>query len=456
MKMLEYIRSTWGARWICVFALCLSLVGCYGSGSSGFDVGSGSSGFGIGGATGPVGPAGPGAAGATGVTGPPSPTGPVSGTGPTGVTGPTGMTGQTGSTGDPDPVETPPGVPGMSIISGVAAKGLLNGSRIRAFGFDNGSGSCTFNGTVVGAPVGGDDGPLRCALGDALTSPRGRYVLNISPAYVGAVILQARGGNYIDEATGEPRQGPERFSLRTVLPFAPAAGEVSVASIQAFSSIAAARILRESVQGIPTADRIDELNAAVARRFGLDTIDIVRVLPVDFSNPRLDVSDDRKIFAILLAGMAQLAQDLDGIDPVDLIQAIITDGEDDTFDGLEDGSQAQPVTPRGANQAITAETVTDGLADAIERIQDSAMNLTGVKVPPAIVEAIRMSVISETDSPTPLDQPEQVDQPTSLDQSSPPNRPTALDQSIQSDLPEQLDSPALPNEPTQFDERASR
>ena len=67
-----------------------------------------------------------------------------------------------------------------------------------------------------------------------------------------------------------------------------------------------------------------------------------------------------------------------------------------------------------------------------------------------VVEAIRMSVISEADSPTLLDEPEQVDQ------SSLPNRPTALDQSTQSDPLEQRDLPALPNEPTQFDERVSR
>ncbi len=347
--------------------LVLSLAGCSGSGSSGFDLGSGSSGFGgIGvvetddgqdGATGSAGPAGPAAAGATGPTG--------------------------------DPVETPSDIIGMSTISGVAVKGPLNGARVSAFGFDNGSGSCTFNGTVVGAPVEEETGLLRCALGVASTGAGGSYSLDISPAYSGPVVLQVLGGNYIDEATGEPRQGPERFSLRAVLPSAPAAGETSVAGIQFFSSLAAARIMRESGQEIPTAERIEELNATVARRFGLDTIDILKVLPVDFANPRVDASEDRKIFAIILAGFAQLAMDLDGLDPVDLIQAIVRDGEDGTFDGLEDGDQGRPVTPQGAQRAITAETMSERLASAIERIQNSERNLTGVKVRPAILEAIR-------------------------------------------------------------------
>ncbi len=370
--------------WLCLLVLLLCLAGCSGSGSSGFDLGSGSGGFGpVGeapadggldgavGAQGPAGPAAAGATGATGLTGAASPPGPP---------GPTGVTGETGPT--EDPAATPPDIPGMAMISGVAVKGPLNGARVRAFGFDNGSGSCTFNGTVVGTPVEGDNGPLRCALGVAPTDTGGRYSLDISPAYSGPVVLQVLGGNYIDEATGGPRQGPARFSLRTVLPSAPAAGETSVAGIQFFSSVAAARIVRESVRGTPTAERIEEVNATVARRFGLDTIDILRVLPVDFANPRADASDDRKIFAIILAGFAQLARDLDGLDPVDLIQAIVRDGEDGMFDGLEDGDRGRPVTPRGTQTAIAAETVSERLASAIERIQDSERNLTDVKVPP--------------------------------------------------------------------------
>ena len=372
MKKRDPLKMIWHGMGLCLLFLLLSLAGCSGSGSSGFDLGFG-----------PVGEA-PVEGGANGAAGSAGPAGAVGVTGSTGAAGAEGPAGPTG-----DPGETLPDAIGMSTISGVAVKGPLNGARVRAFGFDNGSGSCTFNGTVVGAPVGGENGPLRCALGMVPTGAGGRYSLDISPAYSGPVVLQVLGGSYIDEATGEPRQGPERFSLRTVLPSAPAAGETSIAGIQFFSSVAAARIMRESIRGVPTAERVEELNATVARRFGLDTIDILRVLPVDFANPRLDASDDRKIFAIILAGFAQLARDLDGLDPVDLIQAIVRDGEDGTFDGLENGDQGRPVTPLGAQRAITAGTVSEGLASAIERIQSSERNLTGVRVPSAILQAIR-------------------------------------------------------------------
>ena len=159
-------------------------------------------------------------------------------------------------------------------------------------------------------------------------------------------------------------------------------------------------MVRESRQGVPAAERIEELHAAIARRFGLDAIDILRVLPVDFTNPRADASDDRKIFAVLLAGIAQLARDLDGVDPVDLIQAIVRDGEDGTFDGLEDGDRGRPITPRGAQRAMTADTVRERLAAAIEQIQVSDSNITGVRVPPAILRAIRRGGASDS---TPVD-----------------------------------------------------
>ena len=358
MKIFDLLKMLWHGVGL---LLVLSLAGCSGSGSSGFDLGFG-----------PVGEA-PAEDGSDGTTGP-----------AVGVTGSTGAVGPAGPTGDPG--ETP----GMSIISGVAVKGPLNGARVWAFGFDNGSGSCTFNGIVVGAPVEGENGPLRCALGMAPTGAGGSYSLDISPAYSGPVFLEVLGGNYIDEATGNPRGGPARFSLTAVLPSAPQAGETEVAGIQFFTSLAAARIVRAARQGVvPTADVVRDINTQVARRFGLDTIDILRVLPVDFANPRADASDDRKIFAIVLAGFAQLARDLDGLDPVDLIQAIVRDGEDGIFDGLEDGDRGRPVTPQGTQQAIAAETVSERLASAIERMQASERNLTGVKVRPAILEAIR-------------------------------------------------------------------
>ena len=357
----------------------LIVAGCSGSGSSGFELGSGSSGFG------PVGSVStPADAGEPMEPVPEAAELPGAGTpGPAGAPGPPGPTGVPGATSQE--------VSSMSTISGVVVKGPLIGAHVRAFGFDNGSELCIFNGIVVGEPVVGENRPVRCALDMTVTGSDGTYAVEIAQAYAGPVILEVSDGRYINEATGEPRQGTERVFLRAVVPSVPPAGGLSVASIQFFSSVAAARIVRESVGAIPTAERIQEINTTVARRFGLDVIaiDIVHVMPVDFMNPGVDVSDDRAIFTILLAGIAQLARDLGGLDPVDLIQALVKDGADGTFDGLEDGDQQRPVIPRGAQRALSAETISEGLADAVERVQSSARNMTGVNVPPAIIDVLR-------------------------------------------------------------------
>ena len=361
-----------------LFVVVLIIAGCSGSGSSGFELGSGSSGFG------PVGSVSTSPdAGESMESAPEAAELPGSGTPePAGAPGPPGPAASESTAQE---------VSRVSTISGVVVKGPLIGAHVRAFGFDNGSELCIFNGIVVGEPVVSENRPLRCALDMTVTGIGGTYAVEIARAYAGPVILEVSDGRYIDEATGEPRQGTERVFLRTVVPSVPPAEGLSVASIQFFSSVAAARIVRESVGAIPTAERIQEINTTVARRFGLDVIavDIVRVLPVDFMNPGVDVSDDRAIFTILLAGIAQLARDLGGLDPVDLIQALVKDGADGTFDGLEDGDQRRPVIPRGAQRALSAETISEGLADAVERVQSSAGNMTGVNVPPAIIDVLR-------------------------------------------------------------------
>ena len=83
MKKFDPLKMIWHGMGLCFVVLLLSLAGCSGSGSSGFDLGSGSSGFGpVGeapaeggpdGAMGAEGPAEPVVAGSTGATGPTGP-----------------------------------------------------------------------------------------------------------------------------------------------------------------------------------------------------------------------------------------------------------------------------------------------------------------------------------------------------------------------------------------------
>ena len=75
------------------------------------------------------------------------------------------------------------GAPGANAISGIASDGPLNGSSVCAY-------AITASG-VQGAQIGS------CATTDSA----GNYSINLG-TYTGPVMLQATGGNYVDEATG--------------------------------------------------------------------------------------------------------------------------------------------------------------------------------------------------------------------------------------------------------------
>lgn len=168
-------------------------------------------------------------------------------------------------------------------LSGVASKGPLDGARVCAHALVDG---------VRGVQVG------NCVTTDA----NGGYRLDLG-GYVGDVLIEASGGGYTDEASGQRVALAE--PLRAVA-IGVTGGETGVA-VTALTEIATR--LAESQGGL----RRERVTAALERvqaEFGV--ADILHTQPADALRDAGEADPARRAYGLALAGVAQYQQDLGG------------------------------------------------------------------------------------------------------------------------------------------------
>ena len=388
-------------------ALGLVLVGCSGEdGAVGPGGPAGPPGpagaMGPAGADGAAGPAGPaGAAGARGAAGPAGPAGPSGPAGADGASGSTGAAGAAGAAGSGTVV------PGAALASGKAIKGpIVNGTVVLSIYADNNGGTCP---TVAPTTVVGTSGALeRCTIGaSGTTDANGGFALTIpddQSSLVGPLHVEVFNGTFIDEVTGLTNTGPQgpgiNSKLRTLVPLEylddlrPAGGAANVVTvaISALTELATTRALGAGT-GTPTAGQAHAANTQTASLFALTDIDIARTLPSDITNPASSSdSDESKRYGIVNAAFSQLAQVVEGDqDVLDIVRVVGLDYQDGIFDAkgrLTTPSDAALTLP-GSSRKIPAATMGPTLASAIETIQSSSVNNTGMTLDAAAVATIR-------------------------------------------------------------------
>ena len=168
-------------------------------------------------------------------------------------------------------------------LSGVASKGPLDGARVCAHALVEG---------VLGAQVGD------CVTTDA----QGGYRLDLG-GYVGDVLIEASGGGYIDEASGQWVALAE--PLRAVA-IGVTGGETSVA-VTALTEIATR--LAESQGGLRR-ERVAAALERVESEFGI--ADILHTQPADALQDAGPADAARRAYGLALAGVAQYQRDLGG------------------------------------------------------------------------------------------------------------------------------------------------
>ncbi|KAF0220104.1 MAG: hypothetical protein FD174_1549 [Geobacteraceae bacterium] len=172
---------------------------------------------------------------------------------------------------------------GPVTISGVAAKGPINGGDIKVYAVRDDQ----FDRSVV--------------LGSGKTAADGSYAVALASAPTGPVVVEVSGGTFTDEASGTAGVAL-KTPLLAVVP--------SVADGDRIAVTPLTHLAFEQVEGIGafTTVNIDDSNTQIARFFALS--DIVGTLPFDPTQPApAGATNDQKKYAAILGVFSQMVND---------------------------------------------------------------------------------------------------------------------------------------------------
>lgn len=187
-----------------------------------------------------------------------------------------------------------------------------------------------------------------------------------------SVLAETSGGFYINEVTSEFDTLDPSDKMTAVIPALPE-GYAQVA-ITPLTHMAAARAFVLVSEGIPLATAIDASNIGVAQQYDLTSI--IETLPASANiQDQVNVATrDQREYGLVLAGIAQEADDLD-VRAIDLTQGLAIDMEDGILDGLGDNPIRIP-SITGPYLTLPATMGITDLQRYITLFEQSGSNLT--------------------------------------------------------------------------------
>lgn len=246
---------------------------------------------------------------------------------------------------------------GTGFTSGTVTKGPVVGATVTAYGV-----------------TGGVMGP---AVGTGTTDGNGNFTMGIG-SYSGAMVLQASGGSYKDEATGLPMPMASGDVMTVAMPRV-AAG-TTTSGIQITPVTAMAQEFARSMAGGMTDANIATANAAMGSYFSVS--DILHVQPMNPLVPGsgLTASTDARNYGMTLAAMSQYAKSLN----LPTSSALVTAMMNDAADGMMDGKRGSATVAMGmagmmGSGMMASTAATRGLATAMTEFMGSPANVSGLQ-----------------------------------------------------------------------------
>lgn len=228
-------------------------------------------------------------------------------------------------------------------VNGVAQKGPIAGANVRIF--------------AVNA-----NGTRGVRLGEGFTDNVGQFqlVTDLSQGYTGPVVLEATGGTFTDEATGNTVQ--LTATLRSVLPNFD--GSLVTANITPLTNLAAS--MAENSPGGFTAGNITAANNAMSTLLG-GGIDVNTTDLIDLTQSTSNTDSAARDYSALLGGISQLARELN-LDTNQLNDALAADIADGRLDGRD----------RQGNRTTVDGAILSRLVQATETFLASGNNASGI------------------------------------------------------------------------------
>jgi len=286
-----------------------------------------------------------------------------------------------------------PSAPSLGTVSGTVFDGPVQGGNVSLFNIQPDGALGAFKATALSYPLPSPSPVLQVQMDGTGNT----YAFNLAND-PGPVAVQISGGNHTSAVTGQVNPLAANLNLRAAIP-PPVGGSVHVTPFSTVACELALAQLRAGNQTQPTA-AVQAANGQLASFLQLP--DLLSTPPIDPARPASGhPTQDSINYGMLIAGLAQEAADL-GFDPNSLVVALQEDVRDGLFDGLNNGqpifvlttqtSPANPSTLQPPNTApLPATVLTQGLAAATSKYQDSPSNRSGRKASAQVLAQIAAS-----------------------------------------------------------------
>ncbi|MDP4639142.1 MAG: hypothetical protein NWS69_00120, partial [Pseudomonadales bacterium] len=227
----------------------------------------------------------------------------------------------------------------MRLVSGAATKGPIRGANVAFYALDG-------FGFASGA-----------AVASTTTDSSGNFSISL-PASVGAVLVETRGGSFIDESDQETDPARKRQIV-----LAATEGFVSIlatgASTVAVTPFTEALVTRARSEAQATGGFLTRLDTAVSDFSAVTGFNVLTTVPADPLAPASTATAEASQYALMLGGIANvtnnMAIQLGSATPTyDIIKAVIDDLVDGTVNGKR-YSNAVTVTVAGTRQALPTD-----------------------------------------------------------------------------------------------------
>jgi hypothetical protein len=233
--------------------------------------------------------------------------------------------------------------PATSSVSGVASKGLLSGATVTAYALS----------------VSGVKG---AALGSATTDATGAYSISLG-SYTGAILIEASGGSYKDEATGATTVNTALLKAAV----ANASGSVK-AAVTPLTTIAVQKA------GALTAANIDSANTIVSNIIGGGT-NILSTMPADVLVSSSSTTAEKN-YGLMLAAISELVSNGTATSVSDAISQIAADLADNKLDTTGAGiSSALSTFITGSSNQTGLDATTAPIVSAISKATNNTTTI---------------------------------------------------------------------------------
>jgi hypothetical protein len=198
--------------------------------------------------------------------------------------------------------------------------------------------------------------------------------------YAGAVVLQASGGNYTDEASGMPVAMGSGDMMTAVLPSFNAGSGVSAIAVTPLTGMAQA--MAQRMAGGLTDSNITGANAAVGNYYMVH--DILHTQPMNPLVPgsAAGATADMRNYGITLAAMSQYAHRAGMASSSSFVTALMNDASDGVIDGKASGvAVTLPGTAGGGAMGggmMAPDAGGAGLTTAMRDFMSSGQNRSGL------------------------------------------------------------------------------